>query len=147
MRAILISNIIRVNNNDCNSVVLRFRDRKNSFGFTYTTDESFYQQVRIGAYIGAVSYPTKEKVYRDMSGNFSLTSVAIDKQREFHTDQFDDATRDAVVVASKHSDFYINEVKYSAQGVFDWEDNDFNDLANGKINILEQGFNQNNIEC
>jgi hypothetical protein len=147
MRAILISNILRINEADCNTVVLMYRDRKNSYGFVYLTDTEFYQQVRIGAYLRTPSYPTKEKVYRDQSGNFTQTSVAIDKQREFHTDQFDDATRDAVVVASKHSDFYIDEVKYSAQGAFDWEDNEFNDLANGKINVLEQGFNQNNIEC
>ncbi len=73
--------------------------------------------------------------------------MAIDKQKELHTDQFDDATRDAIMVASKHSDFYINDVKYSAQGTFDWTDNEFTDLTNGKINVLEQGFNQNNIEC
>ena len=147
MRAILISNIIQVNNNDCNSVVIRFRDRKDSFGFVYMTDDTFFQQVRIGAYLCTPSYPTKEKVYRDSNGEFRLSSVAIDKQLEFHTDQLDDKARDAVVVASKHSEFYIDDVKYSAQGAFDWEDNDFNDLANGKINVLEQGFNQNNIEC
>ncbi len=147
MKAILISNTIMVNNNDCNTVVLKFKDFKNSFGFIYTTDSNFFQQVRVGAYLRSPSYPIKEKVYRKQSGNFVLTSVAIDKQREFHTDQFDDLARDSMVVASKHSDFYIDEVKYSAQGAFDWEDNDFNDLANGKINVLEQGFNQTNIEC
>jgi hypothetical protein len=147
MRAILISNIIRVNNNNCNSVVIKYRDQKNSFGFIYDADTTFFQQVRIGAYLRTPSYPTKEKTYRDQSGNFRSTSVIIDKQLEFHTDQFDDYTRDAIMVASKHSEFYIDGIKYYAQGAFDWEDNEFNDLANGKINVLEQGFNQNNIEC
>lgn len=147
MIGFLISNIISVNASNCNTVVLQYKDKKNSFGFMYTYDPVFIQQVRIGAYLRTSSYPVKEKIYRRQDGTFITTSIAIDKQLELHTDQFDDQTRDAIVVASKHSDFYIDDTMYSAQGAFDWEDNEFNDLASGKINVLEQGFNQTNIEC
>jgi hypothetical protein len=147
MYVVAISNKIQVNNSDCNTKVIKYRDNKNSYGFDYTTDPEFYQQVRLGVYLRSPKLPTKEKVYRQTDGNFRYGTVTIDKSVELHTDQFDFDTHAALLVASKHSDFQIDDRQYFSQGEIDLEDNDFNNLSNGKLTLLEQGFNKTNLQC
>lgn len=148
MKAFLQSNKICVNNEDCHSVVIKYRNESNAFGFIYTgASEDFYQQIRIGAFMRSEKPEIKEKIYRKHSGYFKNTGVTIDKKRSLITDQWDEETRDALFVASRHSDFLINDVAYSAQGEPEITDNDFNNLATAKQDIYEQGFNQSNISC
>jgi hypothetical protein len=146
MIALLISNKIIVGNNE-GSKMIKFRDNNDSYGFEYSGDQEFFQQLRLGVYLRSPKFPTKEKVYRQQNGSFRYGNVIIDKSIELHTDLFDIETHEALMVAMKHSEFYINDKQYFSQGELDLEDNEYNDLSNGKATLYEQGFNQTNIQC
>lgn len=148
MKAIFQSNKICVNNEDCNSMVLKYRNDTNAFEFNYTdAPEDFYQQVRLAMFTRSQKPDIKEKIYRRHDGTFKNTGVTIDKKRLLITDQYDEPTLDALTVASKHSEFIINDIAYSSQGEQEYSDNDFNNLTSVKIEIYEQGYNQSNISC
>lgn len=148
MKAFLQSNKICVNNEDCHNVVIKYRNDSNAFGFVYSdAPENFYQQIRIGAFMRSEKPRITEKIYKRHNGTFKNTGVTIDKKRSLITDQWDEETRDALFVASRHSEFSIDDVEYSAQGDPDVTDNDFNNLATVTQEIFEQGFNQSNISC
>lgn len=147
MYVLAISNKIIVNNADCNNKIIKYRDSQDSFGFDYTSDPDFYQQVRIGIYLRSPKFPEKEKVYRQTDGVFRHGAVSVDKTIEVHTDQFDEEAHAAMIVAMKHSEFLIDDKEYFHQGGYDLEDNDYNNLSNGKATLYEQGFNQTNISC
>lgn len=148
MKAILKSNIICVNNEDCNSIVLKYRNLSSSFGFDYPSGpENFYQQIRIPAFIRSNNFDVKEKIYRRHDGTFKNTGVTIDKKYSLITDQLDENFLDALVVASKHDEFILDDKSYSAQGVPELTDNEFSNLSSAKLEIFVQGFNQSNISC
>lgn len=148
MKAILQSNKICVNNEDCRNVVIKFRDEASSFGFDYeNAPEDFYQQIRLAAFLRSDKFDIKEKIYRRHDGTFKNTGVTIDEKSQLVTDQYDSPTRRALIVASRHSEFIIDDVEYSTQGEADITDNEFNNLASVKLEIFEQGFNQSNISC
>lgn len=148
MKAILKSNIICVNNQDCHSIVLKYKNSSNSFGFNYQQGpEDFYQQIRIAAFIRSNNFDVKEKIYRRHDGTFKNTGVTIDKKYSLVTDQSKDAILEALVVASRHDEFILDDKNYSAQGAPEVTDNEFNNLATVKLEIFEQGFNQSNISC
>lgn len=148
MKAFLQSNKICINNQDCNSLVIRYRDESNVFSFNYDgAPVDFYQQIRIGAFLRSEKPEIKEKIYRRHNGTFKNTGVTIDKKKLLVTDWWDEETRDALTVASRHSEFIINDIPYSCQGEPDIEDNEFNNLATAKLEIYVQGFNQTNIAC
>ncbi len=148
MKAILQSNIICVNNDECSSLILKYRNDSNAFNFDYeNAPEDFYQQIRISGYLSTSKPVVKEKIYRRHNGTFKNTGVTIDKKQEFLSDQYEEFVREALVVASRHSEFSINDVEFSAQGEPDIQDNEFNNLATVKLEIFEQGFNQGNVSC
>lgn len=148
MKAILKSNIICVNNEDCYSMVLKYKNASNSFGFNYTFGPvDFYQQIRIPAFIRSNNFDVKEKIYRRHDGTFKNIGVTIDKKYSLISDQLEDSILEALVVASRHDEFIIDNKSYSAQGAPEVTDNEFNNLASVKLEIFEQGFNQSNISC
>lgn len=142
-----ISNNISVNSKECFTKMIKFKDEKSSFGFEYLLNPSFYQQVRLHIDFRGPKYATKEKVYRQQDGNFRFGAVVQDKKYDLVTDQFDEPVNDALASALKHSDFYIEDVKYFCQGEYETEDNEFNNLQTGKATLFKQGYNQTNIQC
>ncbi len=143
-----ISNNIRIDSNECFTKILKFKDAKSSFGFEYLLNPTFYQKVRLHLDIRNGKYSTKEKIYRQQDGNFRFGAVVQDKKFELATDQFDEPTHILILnYLLIDSDVYIDNVKYFCQGEYDLEDNEFNNLANGKATLFKQGYNQNNLEC
>ena len=148
MKAIFQSNKICVNNEDCHSLVVRYRNDANAFNFDYdNAPVNFYQQIRLGIFIRSNKFDIKEKVYRRHNGSFKNTGVTIDKKYSLISDQYDEPTLDALVVASRHSEFIVDSTDYSTQGEADVTDNEFNNLATVKLEIFEQEFNQSNVSC
>lgn len=148
MKAILQSNKICVTKDDCHSVVIKYRNQSNAFNFDYTdAPQDFYQQMRVSGYIRTPSYQITEKIYRRHDGTFKNTGVTVDKKYLFLSDQFDEVNLDALVVASKHDEFIIDDIEYNAQGDITIVDNEGSNLATAQITIYEQGFNQGNVSC
>lgn len=146
MIALAISNKIAIVN-DCENVFLKYKGNVNQYGFEYENDETFYQQVRIGAYLRSDVPEIKEKVYRKSNGEFRRGNTIVDKKVNLETDLIDEPTRDALAVALKHSDVIIDDVSYFCIGDVEITDNDINNLANAKATLYVQGYNQQNFGC
>lgn len=144
---IAISNKLEaIPSTDCSTQIVRFSDVKFVYGFDYLS-LPYEQQFRLGIYLRTPKRPTKEKVYRQTDGNYRRGSTFTDKTYELNTDQWDENFHDAMEVALRHKNLYINDVSYFTQGEYQTEDNDFNNLENGKATIFEQGYNSTNISC
>ncbi len=142
-----ISNNISINDKECYTKVIKFKDDKSSYGCEYLLQPTFYQQIRLHLDLRGPKYATKEKVYREQGGVFRFGAVTQDKKVDLVTDQFDEPVNDALASALKHSEFYIDGVQYFCQGEYETEENDFNNLEAGKATLFKQGYNQTNIQC
>jgi len=132
---------------DCDNMLIAYRNNFDAYNFEWETFENMYQQVRIGAFLRSDKPAVKEQAYRKTNGVYRRGNTFIDKTIELHSDLIDEETRDSFVVALKHSDFKINGTDYFCFGDPGYEDNEFNNLANLTATLYEQGFNQSNIQC
>lgn len=132
---------------DCDNMVIAYRNNFDAYNFEWESFEGMYQQVRIGAFLRSDKPAKKEQIYRKSNGEYRRGNTFVDKTVELHTDVIDEETRDAFVVALSHSDFKINGKDYFCFGDISYEDNDFNNLANITAVLYDQGFNQSNIQC
>lgn len=147
MRGLAISNTICVNNSQCNTAIIKYRNDLDSYGYDYETDPSFYNQSRIGVSLANSKNPTKEKVYRQTNGVFRRGNTIIDKTLELTFDPYDEETRDALSVAVKHSEFFIDDKSLFSIDSIEWDANEFDEIQTGTVQVYVQGFNQTNIRC
>lgn len=150
MKVLAISNNIQVNNS-LETKVIRYKHRIDAFGFEYSLKPAFYQQFRLELMFGRiVKHPVIEKTYRQQDGNFRGQNISIDKQYTLKTGYFDESTHEGLIPALKHSDFYIDDVKYFNQGEYEKDGDDDETLTNliqAKTAILKQGFNLSSVSC
>jgi hypothetical protein len=150
MKVLAISNNIQVNKS-LQTKVVKFKHRQDAYGFSYSANPSFFQQFRLELTFGRIrKAPIIEKVYRQQDGNFRNQNVSIDKQLTLKTGYFDETAHDGLMTALKHSDIYIDEVKYFNQGEYEYDGDDDDTLTNlvqAKTAILEQGFNITSVTC
>jgi hypothetical protein len=150
MKVLAISSNIQVSKS-LQTKVVKFKHSQDAYGFEYSSNPSFYQQFRLELVFGRIaSFPVIEKVYRQQDGKYRNQNVSIDKQYTLKTGYFDEITHEGLLVALKHSDIYIDGVKYFSQGeyVYDGEDDDsLTNLIAAKATILKDGFNLTSITC
>lgn len=131
--------------------VVRYKHTADAYGFNYTLNPTFYQQFRMGLVFGRIpKYPTKEKVYRQTDGTFRSQNTFIDKQFTLKTDYLDILRHEAMHVALKHSDVYIDGVKFFCQGDYEIQGDDDETLTNlttAQAAILQQGYNKTSLTC
>jgi hypothetical protein len=150
MKVLAISNNLQVNKS-LQTKVIRYKHVQDAYNFQYSSNPTFYQQFRIElVFSRIIKYPVIEKVYRQQDGNFRNTNVSLDEQQTLKTGYFDSTTHKGLMVALKHSDFYIDGVKYFNQGEYELEGDDDETLTNlttAKAAILKQGFNLTSVTC
>lgn len=150
MKVLAISSNLQVNNS-LQTKVVKFKHSQDAFGFEYSENPTFYQQFRLELYFGRIiKFPLIEKVYRQQDGNFRNQNISIDKQYTLKTGYFDENTHKALGVALKHSDMYIDEVKFFNQGEYsiDGDDDDtLTNLVQAKAEIMQQGYNLSSVAC
>jgi hypothetical protein len=116
MKVLAISNNIQFNKS-LQTKVIKFKHAQDAYGFQYSENPSFYQQFRLELVFGRLTkFPLIEKVYRQQDGTFRNQNVSVDKQKTLKTGYFDETTHQGLMIAVKHSDFYIDGVKYFGQG-------------------------------
>jgi hypothetical protein len=150
MKVLAISNSIQVNKS-LQTKVIKFKHSQDAYGFKYSYNPSFYQQFRLEIAFGRIpKYPLIEKVYRQQNGSFRNQNVSMDKEYTLKTGYFDETTHKGLMVALKHSDLYIDDIKYFSQGEYSIEGDDDETLTNltqAKAAILQQGFNITSVTC
>jgi hypothetical protein len=150
MKVLAISNNLQVSKS-LQTKVIKFKHSQDAFGFQYSEMTSFFQQFRIECVFGRIAkYPLIEKIYRDQSGNFRNQSVSIDRQQTLKTGYLDDNSHNALSASLKHSDVYLDEVKYFNQGEYTIDGDDDENLTNLTIAhtaLNKQGYNRTSVSC
>ena len=146
MRVIAISQQFQIANNDCDNAMLKFRGKNNDYGFDYSNDN--YQIIRLGIGLYNPKYPTNQTQYRKQNGAFRNGVVAIDKQYDLITDNMDEVTHDALKVALKHREVYIDGVEMFNTGDYEVVEYDpILKLAQATATVVVQGYNKTNNNC
>lgn len=150
MKVLAISSNLKVNKS-LQTMVVKYKHSQDAFGFQYSLNTNFFQQFRLELVFGRIfKFPLIEKVYRDQSGNFRNQNVSLDKQKTLKTGYFDENAHSALSVALKHSDLYLDEVKYFNQGEYDMSGDDDDNLTNlttAQTALLKQGYNRTSVTC
>lgn len=151
MKVLAISNNLKFSKSLGQTKVLKFKHSQDAYDFQYSLNTSFFQQFRIEAIFGRIfKFPLIEKVYRQQDGTFRNQSVSIDKQYTLKTGYLDENSHKALNVALKHSDIYLDEVKYFNTGeyVIDGDDDDnLTNLTTANTALLKQGYNRTSVSC
>lgn len=136
------------------SAIIEFRGRQNGWGFDYETDTNFYQRFRMELVLNRPKYPEIKKIYRQSNGIYRHANVNIDKKVIIDTDYLDEPTHDAMAVAIKHDEFYINALPYFSAEEYqpDWvetgnTDNRYFELCKATTELYIQGYDQRNNTC
>ena len=146
MRVVAISNCFSIENENCETAVLKFRGKNNEFGFDYSQND--FQIVRLGLGLYNPKYPTNQTQYRKQDGTFRNGVVAIDKSYQLITDNMDEKTHDALKVALKHREVYINDLQVFNTGEYEVADYDpILKIAQAVTTVNVQGYNKTNLNC
>jgi len=135
------------------SGVIEFRGRQNGWGFDYETDTNFYQRFRLEFVLNRPKYPEIKKIYRQSNGVYRHANVNIDKKVMLDTDYLDEKTHDALSVALKHDELYLNGLPYFSGEEYepDWveasTDSRYFELAKASTELYVQGYDQRNNTC
>lgn len=150
MKVLAISSNLKVNKS-LQTKVVKYKHSTDAFGFQYSENTNFFQQFRIELVFGRIpKFPLVEKIYRQQDGNFRNQNISIDFQQQIKTGYLDLNAHKALSVAFKHSDLYIDEVKYFNQGEYtiDGDDDDtLTNLVQANTALLKQGYNKTTVSC
>jgi hypothetical protein len=146
MMVVLRSNQICVRASMCDTMVIRYRDNRNAWNFGYVGN-SFEQQCRIPVTLQNPVLPVEENVYTKHDGTIVNTGSRVKKKYTLVTDQAHIEFHEALAIAVRHSDVYLDDIRYQGTAEYELEPNDFNNLQQGKSDVFVQGYNQTNITC
>jgi hypothetical protein len=147
MYALAISNPIRIATHMCDTMVLKFKDDANAYGYSYQEFPFFYQKVRLGIDVRNFKFPTKQSDYLQSNGRVRKNNVVIQKSRELFTDPMDEATLEDLNTALRHSEVYINDIDYTLPGELELTPTEVSYQANGKATLILQQYIRTNISC
>ena len=103
---------MQVISNPNDTVIVSFGADMDAFGFKYSQDPTFRQQLRLDLKLWKARTTESNKMYRDTTGTFKNNNVIIDKIIDVQTGYLDDRTHLALTIASKHDYFAINGKQY-----------------------------------
>src|SRR6478736_6033003 len=150
MKVLAISSNLKVSKS-LQTKFLEYKHSQDAFGFQYSENTMFYQKFRLELTFGRVpKFPVIEKVYRQQDGTFRNQNVSMDFQQTLKTGYFDENAHKALSTALKHSDVYLDGVKYFNQGEYEFDGDDDDTLTNliqAKTALLKQGYNRSSVSC
>lgn len=99
------------------TVLIKYRNDNNAFGFDYTSDgfthaDGFYNMMRIAAKIWKPSYPKTKEIQKNSSGRRTLYFSDVDKKYIMNTGLLPEEIHDALSIALEHNTLLIDDVEY-----------------------------------
>lgn len=150
MQVLAISSNLKVSKS-LQTKFVEYKHNQDAFTFQYSEMPNFYQKFRLELNFGRIfKFPIIEKVYRQQDGTFRNQNVSIDKEYILKTGYFDENAHKALSVALKHSDVYLDGVKFFNTGEYTLEGDDDDTLTNliqAKTALLQQAYNRTSISC
>lgn len=151
MKVLAISNKLQVISNPNDTKLVTFGANVDQFGFKYSLNSTFRQQVRLDLKLWKARVTESSKSYRDTNGTFRNNNVIIDKVVDVQTGYLDDRTHLALTIASKHASFAIDGKEYYRNEEYSIEhqdeSGDISNLAIAKTTLIEQTKGFTNLNC
>lgn len=129
------------------TVLIRYRNDNNAFGFDYS-DETFYNQMRIPGKVWKPSYPKTKEIQKHSSGRRTLYYSDVDKKFVLNTGYLPEEIHDALSIALEHSTLLIDGVELvcsSEEYEPEWTKN--NALAPVEVELFAQRTRMVNTKC
>jgi len=140
----------------CFTMVLKYRNNENAFGFEYELDTDFYNIVRVGLYIDMPQPLVNENVFRYSDGTHKMLSATFQKEYEGHVDWYDEQRHFAIAVALKHDILRMGNddsrlTAYVSEGAYEiaWQNKPGHNFeqATAKFKVKETPFYEVNSNC
>lgn len=147
---VLYSQCIKVAAVHACTVLFKWRDTKNVFGFDYLTDTDYYNYLRVKGRLKHPTYPDESDIFRLSNNSNVLTNAVVQRiyQCVMSTPGVPDFVHDAMAVMRRHQVFLIDGVSYVvAEGEYQPVWRKSSDLATCVIEVLSQDFDGVNSYC
>lgn len=107
----------QANCKDNDTVLIKYRNPNNCFGFDYTTEgyteaDGFYNMLRIPAKVWKANYPKTKSIQKNSTGFRTLYYSDVDKKFILNTKPLPEAIHDALSIALEHTTLIIDGAEY-----------------------------------
>jgi hypothetical protein len=102
--------------------MLKYRNKATILGFDYSAEPSYYNTVRIHAQLTDEQTTEDISTYDDVNYNIITPKVVIRKENTLQIDYIDSISHDALHMALRHSEVYIDNKRIKLIGGYERED-------------------------
>lgn len=134
---------------DC-TLLLKWRDDKNVFGFDYLTNLSYYNYLRVKARLKNPTFPTEKGIFRLSDNSNVLTNAVVQKKStvQLTTPGVPDFVHQAIALALVHQTFLIDGTTYVVdEGGYEPAWRKSSDLSVSVFEVIAQDFDGVNSYC
>ena len=127
--------------------MLKYRNRKDILGFNYFADPGYYNTVRV--HCSLIDEQTTEDIseYSDTNYNIITPKIVIRKEHTLEVDYLDSISHDALHLALRHSEVYLNDIRIKMMAGYDRENTPGYGLSPATTKVQEVGFTRNLTTC
>lgn len=127
--------------------MLKYRNRANILGFNYYEEPSFYNTVRIHALLTDEQTTEDISQYDDVNYNIITPKIVIRKEHTLEVDYLDSISHDALHLALRHSEVYLNDMRIKMMGGYERENTPGYGLSPATTKVQEVDFSRNLTVC
>jgi hypothetical protein len=139
-----LSNVVEVIDNPINSVYVKFRHVKDTYGFNYSLlSTDWYQQFRLRITKADIQVQDNHDQYRSVTTNkLRNYDAKVDRYVKFETYFFDEGMHEAAEVMVSHDVIYINSKKYTFKEAYKRTVDASSKVSKGEFELWEDQFSQ-----
>lgn len=133
----------------CKTLLFKYRNSNDAFGFDYTTDDTYYNYLRVTeARLKNPTFPDDTEIFTKSDNANQLTNARVQKLWKVQLVNLPEFIHSAIAVMRRHNEFYIDGVPFVvADGSYtpDWRDT--SDLAHSLFEAYDQSFDGVSTSC
>jgi hypothetical protein len=127
--------------------MLKYRNKADFLGWNYFAEPNFYNTVRIHALLANEQTTEEVSEYTDVNYNPITPKVVIKKEFDLEIDYIDSVSHDALHVALRHSEVYINDRRVKLIGAPERENTAGYNLSPATAKVQDLDFTLNLTSC
>lgn len=133
----------------CKTLLFKYRNSNDSFGFDYTTDPSYYNYLRVTeARLKHPTFPDDTEVFTKSDNANVRTNARVQKLWKIALYNLPEYIHSAIAVMRRHDEFYIDGVPFVvATGSYTPEWRKSSELANSEFEAFDQDFAGVSTSC
>lgn len=133
----------------CKTLLFKYRNTNDAFGFDYTTDDTYYNYLRVtDARLKHPTFPDDTEIFTNSNNTNSLTNSRVQKLWKVQLYNLPEFVHSAIAVMRRHNEFYIDGVPFVvADGSYTPEWRKSSELANSVFEAFDQDFDGVSTSC